>query len=106
MAIGVVLQNRATRMSGRFVTVTGKGVRPATLRLGRWRWIAVLLPSAFILLAVVLPIGTLILVTFMKYVTANITPDLFTFNNAFNNTWESWLPGARARRERFNRTDR
>jgi AhpD family alkylhydroperoxidase len=29
--------------------------------------------------------------------------DLFTFNNAFNNTWESWLPGALARRERFRR---
>lgn len=27
--------------------------------------------------------------------------DLFTFNNAFNNTWESWLPGATRRRERF-----
>lgn len=27
--------------------------------------------------------------------------DLFTFNNAFNNTWESWLPGAARRRERF-----
>ena len=28
--------------------------------------------------------------------------DLFTFNNRFNNTWESWLPGARARRARFS----
>jgi len=27
--------------------------------------------------------------------------DLFTFNNRFNNTWESWLPGASARRARF-----
>jgi len=25
--------------------------------------------------------------------------DLFTFNNRFNNTWESWLPGARRRRQ-------
>ena len=81
MIVGVVLQNRATRMSGRFVTVTGKGVRPATLNLGRWKPLALLLPSAFILLAVVLPIGTLILVTFMKYVTANITPELFTLSN-------------------------
>jgi AhpD family alkylhydroperoxidase len=29
--------------------------------------------------------------------------DLFTFNNRFNNTWESWLPGAKARRARFTR---
>ena len=81
MAVGVVLQNRATRMSGRFVTVTGKGVRPATLDLGRWKWLATLLPGGFILLAVVLPIGTLLLVTFMKYVTANITPEIFTLSN-------------------------
>lgn len=27
--------------------------------------------------------------------------DLFTFNNRFNNTWERWVPGARARRERM-----
>ncbi len=32
--------------------------------------------------------------------------DLFTFNNAFNNTWESWLPGAARRRERFHRARR
>ena len=27
--------------------------------------------------------------------------DLFTFNNRFNNTWERWLPGAAARREKL-----
>ena len=26
--------------------------------------------------------------------------DLYTFTNRFNNTWEGWLPGHRARRER------
>lgn len=81
MAIGVMLQNRATKMSSRFVTVTGKGIRPAGLKLGRWKWIAVLLPSFYILLAVVLPFGTLIMVTFMKFVTANITPELFTLDH-------------------------
>lgn len=29
--------------------------------------------------------------------------DRFTFNNAFNNTWEAWLPGAVRRRARFRR---
>jgi AhpD family alkylhydroperoxidase len=29
--------------------------------------------------------------------------DRFTFNNAFNNTWEAVLPGATRRRERFRR---
>lgn len=86
MVVGVVLQNRATRMSNRFVTVTGKGVRPATLRLGRWRWAGFALPSVYLLLSVVLPIGTLAVVTFMKYVTPNFSLELFTLRN-----WEILL---------------
>lgn len=80
MAVGVVLQNRATRMGSRFVTVTGKGVRPATLSLGRWKWVAMLLPAAFLVLAIVLPIGTLILVSFLKFVSADFTWDSFTID--------------------------
>lgn len=36
----VWLQGRLTAGSGRFVTVRGKAARPATLDLGKWRWIA------------------------------------------------------------------
>ncbi|MGW3606499.1 ABC transporter permease [Micromonospora sp. NPDC005161] len=84
MIVGILLQGRATRMSNRFVTVTGKGTRPSILQLGRWRWLVAAVPSFFLLCAVFLPMVTLIFVTFLKFVTPRLTAKLFTLDNWAN----------------------
>lgn len=58
--------------SGRHGTIGGKGQRFEVLRLKRWRPLARALMVAYGLLAVVLPVGGLILVTLNGYWTANI----------------------------------
>jgi iron(III) transport system permease protein len=45
-----------------FTTVTGKTTPPRRMRLGRWRWAALALNLVYLLMAVVLPIGALLLV--------------------------------------------
>ena len=45
---------------GRFVTVSGKGSRPMRVRLGVWRWPATLVLLLFLLLAMVLPLLSLL----------------------------------------------
>lgn len=48
---------------GRFTTVGGKATRPARLSLGRLRPVALALVAAFVLAGVVLPLGTLVLLS-------------------------------------------
>jgi iron(III) transport system permease protein len=81
MLLGMVLQSRATRASSRFVTISGKGTRPAVVRLGRWRWVAVAVPALYVLVGVVLPAATLLLTTFLRYYTPMVTVDLLTLDN-------------------------
>jgi iron(III) transport system permease protein len=60
MLLLVVLQ---WRILGRreFITVTGKGYRPEIWHLGRWRWVCAALLALYGLLALVLPIGQMLL---------------------------------------------
>lgn len=53
------LYRHYTRQAGRFTTVTGKGFRPRTFRLGRWRWAAFGLAALYFTLAVLLPLAIL-----------------------------------------------
>lgn len=58
-SVGVWLQSRLSR--GRdFQTVTGKGFRPGSMDLGRWRWPAAGFVAGFTALAVVLPLLVLL----------------------------------------------
>lgn len=90
MMFGMLLQARATRVSSRFVTISGKGAQPATIKLGRWRWPVFLIPAIYILLGVILPAGALILTTFLRYYTPDFTLELFTLLN-----WERTLTSSR-----------
>ena len=56
-----------TRQANRFVTVTGKGVRPRELRLGVFRPLALALVAGYFLLAVVLPLGMLVWTSLTPY---------------------------------------
>jgi iron(III) transport system permease protein len=51
-----------------FVTITGKGYRPAVTRLGRWRWVTFAFCLAFFAITVVLPVGQLVVGSFFKFV--------------------------------------
>jgi len=62
----VFLRNRL--MKGKeFVTVGGKSFRPHVIPLGRWRYFALGYLLSYILLAVVLPFGTFIAISFFKF---------------------------------------
>ena len=60
-AVGVFLLSRLSTRRRRFETVTGRGgVRPRRAHLGRWRWPAAGLVSAYLAVAVVLPLLMLV----------------------------------------------
>ncbi len=64
-----------------FTTVTGKGFRPNVLDLGRWRWVALGYNITYILVAVVLPIASLIIVSLHPVWTGEILLDDISFDN-------------------------
>lgn len=51
-----------------FVTVSGKGYSPGVMRLGPWRWVAFGACVLFFVLAVLLPLGQLLLGSFVRFV--------------------------------------
>lgn len=76
--LGMWLQRRITRMSSRYVTISGKGFRSSPLKLGKWTAPAYALVLGYILCADVLPIGGLLVSSLMKYSAPAITAEIFT----------------------------
>jgi iron(III) transport system permease protein len=64
-----------------FTTVTGKTTAPRRMRLGRWRWLALVLNLAYLLVAVVLPIGALLLVATSRSWTGEFSPARLTLDH-------------------------
>jgi iron(III) transport system permease protein len=56
-----------TRMAAQFVTVSGKAFRPRPYELGRWRWFGSGIVIAYLLLAVIAPLGMLVWASLMPY---------------------------------------
>ena len=81
MMFGMLLQTRATKASARFVTISGKGAKPVTMRLGRWRWAAFTVPLVYIILGVALPLIALLVSSTMRYYTPDLAWDLFTLDH-------------------------
>ena len=54
-SVGVALYLKATSASEKYATITGKGYRPRTQRLGRWRYLTLLLSSLILFVGVILP---------------------------------------------------
>lgn len=61
------LYHRATRMSERYVTVTGKAFRPRRMQLGRWRWPISLLSLLLLILGVGLPVFVFLWTSFVQF---------------------------------------
>ena len=58
---------RLVKQSRRFVTITGKGRRPRTLGLGKWRGVAFSVVSVYFVLALVLPMLVLFYYSFLPF---------------------------------------
>ncbi|HBK81735.1 MAG TPA: hypothetical protein DDZ83_19035 [Nitrospinae bacterium] len=64
-----------------YTTVTGKGFRPNTIDLGRWKWAALSFNLAYIFIAVILPLVTLLIVSVHPVWQGRIIPDDLTLWN-------------------------
>lgn len=75
----VVLTVIQTRLvAGRsFATITGKGMRPRVIRLGWWRWPAFLAAAGYLVLAVILPMLTLLNTAIRPYAYISRLSQLF-----------------------------
>ncbi|MCF3932637.1 iron ABC transporter permease [Acuticoccus sp. M5D2P5] len=78
----MVLQGRLMRNNQRFVTVGGKASRPRRFTLGRWRWVAFGVLLAYVVLAVIVILGGLILRSFTVFLSP-LMPlwEVLTFDN-------------------------
>ena len=75
---GVWLQRRMTRVSERYVSISGKGFRGRPLALGRGRWLALAFVAVYVASADLLPFGALVVSSLMKFSAASLTADVFT----------------------------
>jgi iron(III) transport system permease protein len=75
---GVWMQRRMTRISERYVSITGKGFRGQPLKLGRARWLALAFIGVYVLSADILPFGALIASSLMKFSAPTVTLDILT----------------------------
>jgi iron(III) transport system permease protein len=64
------LHNRSTRNSERYQTITGKGFRPRTMDLGRFRFVPVAVAAVYFSLLVLLPLAVLIWTSLLGYTRA------------------------------------
>ena len=70
LAISLLLlyfYHRATRMSERYVTVTGKAFRPRRMPLGSWRWPVSLLSMLLLAIGVGLPVFVFTWTSFLQF---------------------------------------
>jgi iron(III) transport system permease protein len=64
--IAIFFYRRATRDAHAFATITGKGYMPTRIQLGRWRWPVALGIGAMFVVALGLPLTTLIWQSFFR----------------------------------------
>lgn len=71
------------KRSKRFATVTGKGFRPARLKLGRWRYVAIGSFGLYFGLTILMPVGILLYASLLPVyrVPSMEVLDLFTLSN-------------------------
>jgi iron(III) transport system permease protein len=65
--VGIGLYLHFTRRASKYVVVTGKGYRPRTIKLGRWKFVALGAIGLYLFLQVVLPFGMLVATSFQRF---------------------------------------
>ena len=66
-SVGVYLQSRISTGGSKYATMTGKGFRPRTIDLGRWRYLTTAIFLAYFLFIVVLPFMVLLWSSLQKF---------------------------------------
>jgi iron(III) transport system permease protein len=66
---------------GSFATITGKAFRPRAMDMGRLAWVLLGVCCLYVLLAVVLPVGALILTSLQRFATVILSQAQFTLGN-------------------------
>jgi iron(III) transport system permease protein len=66
-SVGVYFQSRLSSRGSRYATMTGKGFRPRTIDLGRWRYLATAIFLVYFLLIVLLPFAVLLWSSLQKF---------------------------------------
>lgn len=66
-ALGILIYLKATKISERFTTITGKGYRPTAFDLGPWRYPLALLTLLVSLIIFILPVLTVIWSSFLPF---------------------------------------
>ena len=69
-SVGIYVQSRLSRQGGRFATVTGKGFRPRTIDLGRWRYLTAAIFILYFVVIVLLPFLVLVWSSLQKFYSA------------------------------------
>ena len=69
-SVGIYAQSRFTQQGSRFATVTGKGFRPRTIDLGRWRYFAAAIFIIYFVIIVLLPFLVLVWSSLQKFYSA------------------------------------
>jgi len=72
-----------TKFLGRreFTTVTGKGFRPRRIKTGKWRIVLLFFCSLYIFVSVALPLGAVIWVSLIKYLTPKLGLATYTLKH-------------------------
>ena len=65
--LGILVYLRLVRRASRYTVVTGKGYRPRIISLGRWRYAALAFVLAYMLVAQVLPMLTVVYASFLNF---------------------------------------
>ena len=103
MCITLVMVQRKILLKREYTMVTGKGYRPGLIDLGRWKYAALAFNLSYLLIAVIAPLGILVLVSLHRLWTGapdfhNLTLSNFTFlltkyNITMTAIWNSLILG-------------
>ena len=99
---GIYFISRLSSSGSKYSTMTGKGFRPRTIDLGRWRWLAAAVFVVYFLLIVVLPFMVLLWTSLQKFYAVpswqavqNLTLDPYRFilnyPNVQRSVWNSLM---------------
>jgi iron(III) transport system permease protein len=78
---GTLSLYRAMVRRGQFATISGKAFRPRTMAMGRLAWVLFAACVAYVVVAVVLPLATLLLTSFQRFATVIMSQSEFTLAN-------------------------
>jgi iron(III) transport system permease protein len=84
----VMLQRWLLKSANKYVSIKGKGARQKPLPLGKWKWVALAVLGAWVLVTVVLPLSGIVLRSFVLYWGEGVKlADVLTLQH-FRDIWE------------------